>query len=417
MTVILVGLNHRTAPIEVRERVGLSPDRWVTLNEKLVCGPELREAAILSTCNRTEIVGIADRPVEGLARLAGFLGDAPAVKGTYRLSARDAVQHLFRVAASLDSMVVGEAQILGQIKDAYRAAVTARSCGPILNRLFERAFRAAKRVRAETSLGTGAVSVATLGVQIAQELFESFEGKRILLLGAGEMAESALGGLRRAGARSIVLANRTLEAAERLAAQVGGSAVPLSSLDGELVRADIFVSSIQVEAPLVSVDRLERAISQRHGRPLLVIDLGLPRNLDPEAQRLEGLFLYDLDDLDGMAAQGRARRKGEVQIAEKIVEEEVEWFERWLVTLSSVPAIRELVERAEALAYQAARRTVSRLPKTDSETEAAIERLAREVVRKVLHRPLVRLRKASGDEVGDYYTDVVRHLFTPEEDE
>jgi glutamyl-tRNA reductase len=314
-------------------------------------------------------------------------------------------------------MVLGEAQILGQVKDAYRAAVDARSCGPILNGLFQRAFRVAKRVRTETGLGASSVSVARVGVQLARELFESFEGKHVVLLGAGEMAESALEGLREAGVRSVVVVNRTLETARRLATRFGGRPVQLDELQTELSETDVLLASVQVTEPLIVRATVESALAERHGRPLLVVDLGLPRNADPEIADLENLYLYDLDDLEEIAERGRVRRREAVRASERIILEEAEGFERWRATLGVVPTIQDLMAEAEALARLEVQRTLARLPEADPATEAAIQRLAEGIVHKLLHRPLVRLRAAAAEGTGAYYADTVQRLFALGEEE
>jgi glutamyl-tRNA reductase len=313
-------------------------------------------------------------------------------------------------------MVLGEAQILGQVKEAYRAAVEAQSCGTVLNRLFERAFRAAKRVRTETGLGASSVSVAQVGVQLGLELFESFEKKRVLLLGAGEMAESAMEGLRQAGVQSIVV-NRSLEPARRLADRFGGRAVPFDGLAAELGATDVLLTSIEVTEPLIERAMLERALAERQGDPLLVIDLGLPRNVDPEAGELENLYLYTLDDLDDIAERGRENRREAIGVSERIVHEESDRFEEWQATLEVVPTIQELVAEAEALAREEVERALSRLRAPDALPEETMRRLAEGIVHKLLHRPLARLRDAAADGTGVYYADAVRKLFALEEEE
>ena len=359
MTLLLVGLSHKTAPVALRERYAVSTRELSTLAEKLNQSELFAEAALLATCNRTEEIGD---------------GSASADR-VYVLRDGEVVSHLFEVAASVDSMVVGEAQILGQVKDAYRAAVTARSCGPVLNRLFQQSFRAAKRIRSETGLATSPISVARIGVQLAREIFEPFEGKRVLLLGAGDMAESALLGLRDAGARDIVV---------------------LTSLD--------------VEDHIVGVEPLRGSMHRRQGRPLLVIDLGVPRNVAPDAQQLENLYLYDIDDLEDVAERGRASRGEAVGPALAIVAEERERFERWQAALPLVPTIRELREWAEGLARGEAQRTASRLASGSGNVAEALDRLAEAIVAKILHQPLQRLRAEAEDGSG-YYAEAVRHLF------
>ena len=259
MNILLQGLNHRTAPVEVRERYAVAAERCRAVNEKLVAHTSLREAAVISTCNRTEALVVADSLDEGRSALeslfAEVIGDGSAApEHLYLWSNRAAITHVFRVAASLDSMVLGEPQILGQVKHAYSLAAESGSCGPILSRLFHRAFRAAKRVRTETGLGGTAVSVARVGVQLAREIFESLAEKHLLVVGAGEVAESALRGFHEAGMRRIVVLNRTFEAAARLAEPLGAHAASLATLEDELAQADVLLSSVAVDRPLIARD-------------------------------------------------------------------------------------------------------------------------------------------------------------------
>ncbi len=381
MSLLLVGLSHKTAPVALRERYTVSARELSTLAEKLHQSEHFAEAALLSTCNRTELFAVARSPEPASERLEHFLheeiGDGSAgADRVYVLRDGEVVSHFFEVAASLDSLVVGEAQILGQVKDAYRAAVAARSCGPVLNRLFQQSFRAAKRIRTETGLATSPVSVARVGVQLAREIFEPFEGKQILLLGAGAMAESALLGLRDAGARDIVVLNRTESRAASLAARLAARSGPLESLDRELVRADVVLTSLEVEDPIVGVAPLRASMERRQGRPLLVIDLGVPRNVASDAQQLENLYLYDIDDLEDVAERGRVSRGEAVGPALAIVAEERERFERWQAALPLVPTIRELREQAESLARREAQRTASRLAGESGAVAEALDRLA-----------------------------------------
>jgi glutamyl-tRNA reductase len=422
MSILVVGLNHRSAPVEVRERLSRSPERFAGLIEKLVGAEGLREAAILSTCNRLEVLAVGEDEERGTERLlrlltreAGFAPFEP--RHLYRLRREEAVLHVFRVAASLDSMVLGEAQILGQVKEAYRAALEAGTCGPMLNRLFQHAFRAAKRVRTRTGLGSSSISVASIGVQLARELFESLDRKRVLLVGAGEMSESAVDALCHAGAGSVVVANRTLETARRLAERVGGRAVPLDAIDSELLSADVLLCSVQVAEPLLSRARLAGALSGRHGRPLLAIDLGLPRNIEPSASSIEILYLYDLDDLQEIAERGRERRREAVTLAEAIVREELESFEAWRASLPMTPVVRGLVEQARALASEEVAKARQKLEAPEADAGEVIERLGESIVNKLLHGPLVRLRDEAAAGTGLYYADAVRRLFGLEDEE
>ena len=415
MNLFLVGLSYRTAPVSVRERYAVAPVHLVERDAKLVSDAKLDEAALLSTCNRTELIAAArsdDRALEHLHRfLREELGDGSARPGQiYELRGGDAVRHVFRVAGGLDSMVLGEAQILGQVKDAYRAAVAARSCGPVLSRLFQHAFRAAKRMRSETGLGAAQVSVARVGVALAREIFEDFADKQVLLLGAGEMAESALRGLREAGARRISVVNRTLASAVELAARHGGTAHALEALPAELAAADIAIASVQVEQPLLGHAELARALGQRRGRPLLVVDLGIPRNVAPAAGELEDVYLYDLDDLEATAERGRQQRASAAEAAREIAREEAERYLGWLAVLPHVPTVVELRERLLALA----KRELARAPGGDA---AERDRVAEALVAKLLHRPLERLRREAAQGTSSYYAEALRELFGLDEEE
>ena len=412
MNLFLVGLSYRTAPVSVRERYAVAPVHLAERDAKLVAQARLDEGALISTCNRTELLGAAragDLALEHMHRfLREDLGDGSAAPvQIYELKGGEVVRHLFRVAGGLDSMVLGEAQILGQVKEAYRAAVEARSCGPVLGRLFQHAFRAAKRIRSETGLGASTVSVARVGVALAREIFEDFAGKRVLLVGAGEMAESALRGLREAGADQISVVNRTLGSAVELASRHGGSAHPLEELPRELARADIAITSVQVERPLLGAAELERALDHRRGHPLLLVDLGIPRNVDPSVAALENVYLYDLDDLEATAERGRQQRASAADAAREIAREEAERYLRWLAALPHVPTARELRDRLERMA----KAELERSPGGDP------ERTAQSLVAKLLHRPLERLRREADRGASLYYAQALRDLFGLDDEE
>ena len=406
MNLFLVGLSYRTAPVSVRERYAVAPALLAERDAKLVAEARLDEGALLSTCNRTELFGATragDHALELMHRfLREELGDGSAAPvQIYELEGGEVVRHLFRVAGGLDSMVLGEAQILGQVKDAYRAAVAAHSCGPVLGRLFQHAFRAAKRMRSETGLGESSVSVARVGVALAREIFEDFAGKRVLLVGAGEMAESALRGLREAGADQISVVNRTLGSAVELASRHGGAAHPLEELPAELARADIAITSVQVERPLLGAAELEHALEQRRGHPLLIVDLGIPRNVDSAAAALDNVYLYDLDDLEATADRGRQLRAAAADSAREIAHHEAEQYLRWLAVLPHVPTLRGLRERLEHIA-------AAELARSQGEDT---ERVAQALVAKLLHHPLERLRREADQGAALYYAEALRDLF------
>jgi len=424
VNLFLVGMSYRTAPVAVRERYAVPPAQLAERDAKLVRSAGLDEGAILSTCNRTEIIGAAHAGPAALERIHSFLreelGDGSASGSqVYELRDAEVVRHLFRVAGGLDSMVLGEAQILGQVKAAYRAAVDAGSTGPVVNRLFQHAFRTAKRIHSETGLGAASVSVARVGVQVAREIFESFEGKRVLLIGAGEMAESALRGLREAGATKLCVVNRTLASAVELAGRHGGIARPLEALAEELARADVAIASVQVDRPLIGRPELERALAHRRGHPLLVIDLGIPRNVDAAAQALENVYIYDLDDLEATAERGRASRAAAADAAAAIARDEGDRFLNWLAVLPHAPTIRDLHARLDALALGEVRRAVSRLGAAPEVATLGpeLERLAQAIVAKVLHQPLELLRREAANGGAPYYAEALRELFGLEEED
>lgn len=400
MKLVLVGLSHRTAPVEVRERFsGAGFD-----------AAAFAEGASISTCNRIEHLAVAEDPSLAAQQLRARFG--PEVGALlYELHGVDAVRHVFRVASSLDSMVVGEAQILGQLKDAYRTSFADGSCGPVLHQLFQRAFRTAKRVRSETGLGAGQVSIARVGVQLAAEVFETLEDKRVLLVGAGEMAESALSGLHHAGARHLRILNRTRAAAEQLAQHLGARSGGLDELPEALGECDVALTSLSVERPLLDRAVLREATAARHGRSLLLIDLGIPRNVDPDVNQLEDVYLYDLDDLDAVAQRGQAQRRAAVLPAEAIVEAECERFERWHTGLAALPLIKGLRERGEALMEEELRRALASLPPGESEARHAIERLAESLLARLLHGPLTHLRAEAEEGNAPYYADAIAEIF------
>jgi glutamyl-tRNA reductase len=417
MNLVLVGLNHRTAPVAVREHYAVQGTLVAGLDEKLISSdPAILEAALVSTCNRTELIAVGLDPASVRDALVRFLhreiGDGAAeAQHVYELQERDAIAHVFEVASSLDSMVVGEAQILGQLKDAYREAVTAQSLGPLLNRLFQRAFRAAKRVRSETGLGASSVSVARVGVQLAEQVFESFEGKRVMLLGAGEMAEAALHGLRDAGVRDFALVNRTLQSAQQLALRFGGLARGLDELESELALADVVISSVQVDRPVLGAELLRSALARRQGLPTLIIDLGVPRNVDPAANALRNVYVFDIDDIEAAAERGRASRAAAIPAARSVVAREVDSYERWRAALPLVPTIRRLRARVLGEVAQELERDGS------PEESEARERLAQAISARILHRPLQRLRREAEEGAGSYYAEAVRRLFALDEEE
>lgn len=423
MSILVVGLSHRSAPLEVRERHTIADSECGAVAEKLIQSSEIDEALVLSTCNRTELIASVLDPELGAERLRQFLRDEIGDGGLepsqyYERLDGAAVEHVFRVAGSMDSMVLGEAQILGQVKRAYAAAVKVQSVGPVLHRLIQRAFRCAKRIRSETGLGDSSVSVARVGVQLAGELFESLEDKRVLLLGAGAMAESALHGLRGAGARRLVVVNRSRERALALAAQLDGRVAPLAALHEEIAASDVTLASAQAGEPLVRRRELEPHLRSRRGQALLIIDLGVPRNVEAEVSEIETIHLYDLDDLETTAQCGAESRYSAIAPALQIIERERRSFECWQSGLAATEVLRALAARGRELARVEAQRFATAHPASSAgaeeaatETARAVERATQAVAAKLLHPALERVREEAEEGTGPYYSLALRELF------
>jgi len=416
---LLVGMNHASAPIAVRERYAVADPR--PLLGKLVACEDVEEAVILSTCNRVELcitTHHADSAKHTLMRffereLAHGAAPPPELEDAiYVHTGRAAAAHVLRVASSIDSMVVGEPQILGQVKDAYRAAVEAGACGPVLSRLFQRAFATAKRVKTETGIAQRPVSVARVAVDLARQIFERFDDKRALLVGAGDMTELALESLVREGLRHVHIANRTRAHAEELASRFGATAHGLDELDALLADADVVLTSIGADEPIITAARARAALASRIRRPLFFIDIGVPRNVHPDVDALENAYLYDVDDLQQVSDRNAEERQREALRAEGIVREEEQRFDGWLVALEAVPTIRHLRERAEAIRASELERALARSPRPfAAEERELLEHATRAIVNKLLHPPLARLRAETDREEGIAMLEAARALF------
>ena len=419
MKILVTGMNHRTAPLEVRERFAV--EEPAALLRTLVEGVEIDEAVVVSTCNRVELVAIGPDGEAVRQRLHhcfnGELGGPQAIPSgsslddfLYELNERQAMRHVLRVASSIDSMVVGEPQILGQMKDAYRAAVECGACGPVLSRLFQSAFATAKRVRNETRIAEGSVSVARVAVDLAKQIFERLDQKTAVLIGAGEMIESALHALRQEGLGSVLVANRTRSRAVALAERFGATPHGLDELDTLIAGADVLLSSIAGDGYLLDADRVSRALATRRQRPLFLIDIGVPRNVDPAVNEITSAFLYDLDDLQQVAIANADRRREETSRAEEIVLDEERRFDAWLVALQAVPTIRRLRGRAETVRQAELERILGRLELSDAQRES-FELVTRAIVNKILHAPIARLRAESNREDGLAMLQAAHALF------
>ena len=410
----LIGVNHKSAPVEVRERLAIPESRLPEAMQRLAAYPGVDEGLILSTCNRVELL---TQTKNGSVDLRGFVGNyfkvnpADLEPHLYEYREQDAIRHLFRVTASLDSMVVGEPQILGQVKEAY---ATARAVGAVhsqLDLLLTRAFAVAKRVRTETAVGSSAVSVASVAVELAKKIFGSLNGKHVYLVGAGKMSELAARHLLAHGAASIFVANRTYDRASQLAAKFNGQAIRFEELYETCDRADIVITSTGAPVTIFHREHGERFMSRRKNRPMFFIDIAVPRDVDPEMNKLDGIFVYDIDDLQQAVASHVADRKKEAERAEAIVNSEVERFQARLQTLDVVPTIVSLQDHLETIRQAEIDRVRGRLGPLSPEQELALETLTRGIVNKIMHTPISTLKTAAREPEATTVIDIVRRLF------
>jgi glutamyl-tRNA reductase len=411
MRLLLAGISHRRAPVEVRERVAFSPEAAGRLSAGLA--RDGAEAVCLSTCNRTEIYLAHLEPGTAEALAAQPFAGEEAASALYRLHDEAAALHLFRVAAGLDSMVPGEGEILGQVRTAYESGAP----GPVLDRLFRQALHAGRKVRAQTAIGESPSSVSAAAAALANQVFGDLAGRRILLVGAGKVSELAARNLLSRGAEIAFVANRTLDRAAALAAALGAEPLPLERVPAELERADVLVASTSAPGMVVRRDDVAAVLPARRGRPLLLIDLAVPRDLDPAIQELEDCFLYDIDDLEAVVADSLAGRRREAERAEAIVAAEAERFRDWQASLEVVPAIASLHARAEQIRMAELAKLEGRLGRLTEAERRAVESLTAQIVGKLLHLPTVRMKEAAVTADGVVYADAVRHLFGLGEEE
>lgn len=412
----LIGCNHRTAPVALRERVAFTSDQALAAADQLRNRGILEEAVVLSTCNRSEVYGVSTgaEALDGMEKfLLSFHGLSPAdLNGSlYRSTGTDAVRHLFRVAAGLDSMLLGEAEILGQLRNAYTRALEHGATGPVLNKAFQCALEVGKRVRAETEVGARPMSVALAGVRLAEQVFGDLRGHTAVVLGAGAVAEQVIEHLRNRGIGSLRVANRSVDHAQELARRFGGEALAWDSLERTLSQPDILVTSVSSSAPVLGRDSLERAIAARHGRPMFVVDLGVPRNVAPEAAGLYNLYLYNVDDLGDIVEQNRRAREAEIPRAQSIVDMQIRKFEAWRIALESSSIADDLRERFELQREALLREKLSGMPGVSSAERERIAAITQELIDRVLDDPTRRLRHGGGMRGRLGAVEALRHLF------
>ncbi|HKW09424.1 MAG TPA: glutamyl-tRNA reductase [Gemmatimonadaceae bacterium] len=411
MAIIVVGVSHQGAALAVRERIAYRPAELVPTLAALrgTCG--LREGVLLSTCNRTEfyaVEGDGDTVPAVWRALSERLGEEASEYGYVRRD-RDAIAHLFRVASGLDSMVLGEAQIHGQVRDAWAACRS--ECSAVLNRLFQTSLLVAGRVRNETTIGRGAASVSSAALQLARQIFGSLAGRRAMVLGAGEMAELALENLVNEGVRAAIVANRTFERAQDLAARHGALAMRYDECWAALHEVDVLLCSTAAPRPVVTLDRVRPAITGRRDRPLCILDIAMPRDVDPAVGTLQHVFLYDLDDLRAVVTTNVERRRAELPTAEELIAHEVERYWEWFAGLSAVPVLTHFRGEMERLREREVATALRQLDHLGPADRAVVEQLSRSLMNKFLHGPTVRLRAAAANGRGLGIVDAVRYLF------
>jgi len=402
MSIILVGLNHKTAPIEVRERLAFTDEACARSLQSLVDGELISEGLIVSTCNRVEVLAATGslNGTEGAARIGSFLSETRNVPNQffgehlYSHADAEAVRHLFRVASSLDSMLVGEPQVLGQVRRAYSNAITAGTAGRVLHRLVHHALRVAKRVRTETGIAASAVSISFTAVELGRKIFGTLKGATVLVVGAGEMAELAAQHLAGAGASRILVTNRTIETAEQLARRIKGEALDFAALPALLAQADIVICSTAAREYVITQEMARAALEARRQRPAFFIDISVPRNVDPAVGELDNLFVFDVDDLQSVVASNIREREREAERAELIVESEVMQFQQALRSLDIGPTVAALRQKLEETARGELRRQRNRLGDLTPEQEKAVEALLMSTVNKISHPLINRLRRS-----------------------
>jgi glutamyl-tRNA reductase len=415
MKTVVIGLNHKTADVDLREKLAFNGPKLEEGIRQIRELPGIRETVIVSTCNRVELyltvndVGKAFEAVKDF--FAGFfdIRKESLANALYLHHDMQAVRHIFRVASSLDSMVVGEPQILGQLKEAFEFALERKTTGVLLNRLLKKSISVAKRVRTETKIAENAVSISFAAVELAKKIFTDLAGKTFMLLGAGEMAELAAKHMMNNGIKDIVIANRTYETGCNLAREFNGRAIRFEDYLNELVHADILICSTGAQNYVLMKNQMQNVMKERKNRPVFLIDISVPRNIDPGINDLDNVYLYDVDDLRGVVDTNILERQKEAKKAEDIIEEEIETFKRWLSSLDSVPTVIALREKAEAIRKEELEKLMNRLSDIGEKDKKAIEGMASSIVNKLIHPPTVALKEDSEDK--DVLIATIKRLY------
>ena len=422
--IVIVGLNHRTAPIDVRESLAFENSYVADALTRLHGYPSILEGVVLSTCNRVEVIGAAADENSALSEITSFLAAQKAQRHAaaldehiYTYRGADAVRHLFRVAASLDSMVIGEPQILGQLKQYYDAAQRAGTVGAVLHRLFHRSFSVAKRVRSETGIGSGAVSVSSVAVDLAKRIFDRFDDKTVMLIGAGKMGDLMARHLQSVGVQTLMVTNRTFERALAVAENIQGNPIRFEDFVRYLAMCDLVIGCAGAPDALIDAATVEKVLRERKHKTMFFLDIGDRRNFDPLINDLDNVYLYNIDDLKGVADENLQERASEAEKAEEIVREEVENFLRWLASLEQVPTITALRQRFEEIRQREIEKSLGgNLKDLSAKQRDAVQEMTAAMVNKMLHGPISQLKRnsANEDEDATLYVAALRKLFNLE---
>lgn len=417
LKIVNIGMNHETAPVELRECLVSEPGNASLALDRIRDSKCIKEGLFLSTCNRVEALYTTDAPEEAsksIISLISELGRIPTedfLSSLYTYEDMEAVAHIFKVASSLDSLVVGEPQILGQIKEAYQQATLEKTSGVILNRLMHKAFHTAKRIRTETGISDSAVSISYAAVELAKKIFYDLSGKKVLLIGAGEMAELAARHLLNQGVTSLSVANRTFDRAVQVAETFKGTPVSFEEIGIQLLEVDIVITSTASKEYIITRGQVKKTLRKRKNRPLFFIDIAVPRDVEPNVNDLGNVYVYDIDDLKGVIEVNKAQRQQEALKAERIVQDEVLKFKKWLKTLEVVPTIVSLREKAEAIRKAEIQKSLSSLGDLSPQQVRAMETLTISIAEKIIHDPILVLKGKSDRATRDSYLDITRNLF------
>ncbi|MDP1759640.1 MAG: glutamyl-tRNA reductase [Thermodesulfovibrionales bacterium] len=415
MNILVVGLNHKTAGVDVREKLAFNGQKLEEGLVRIKSISGIKEAVILSTCNRVEMYANVDNPQKAYESIKGFLSEFHDIErdsletALYTYENTNAVKHIFRVAASLDSMVVGEPQILGQIKDAFEFSLRKKATGILLNKLMKKAISVAKRIRTETKIAENAVSISFAAVELAKKIFTDLSTKSFMLLGAGDMAELAARHLTNSGVRDVIVANRTYETGCELAKEFNGRAVRFEDFMREMVNTDIVICSTGASKYVLMKEQMQKIIKERKHKPVFIIDISVPRNIDPEINNIDNVYLYDVDDLHGIIDTNKLERQKEAEKAERIIEEEIETFQKWLASLDAVPTIVALRDRADAVKKEEIEKLLNKLPSLGEKEREAVEYMASAIINKLIHPPTTALKEDSEDR--DILIAAIRKLY------